>query len=766
MNSDFLVIGSGIAAASIGYFLAPHGRVTLLERESQPGYHSTGRSAALFLASYGTEQVRALTRASRAFLDAPPAGFADVPILSPRGALFVATPDQADLLDEHCALLQAMSPLSQRLNRDQTLALVPVLRPELLLGGALEPDASDIDVHALHQGYLKGLRRHGGTLVCEAEATHIERHGNEWIVQAGGREYRAPLLVNAAGAWCDEVARLAGVRPIGLQPKRRSAFIFAPPAGLDVSRWPSVVGADESWYFKPDAGLLLGSPANADPVDAQDVQPEELDIATAASTASRRTPRCRSAGPRAPGRGCAASSPMATWWVASMRRCRASSGWRRKAATASRPRPRWARPARRCCAAKRCPSTWPTSGSRLKCFRRHVCSLFEQRKPMRVFSASLATETNTFAPMPTGMATFRERGYWKAGDHPEYMSFFAGPLWAARQRGKPLGWTLIEGMVAGAQPSGTTTRAAYEALREELLADLQAALPVDMVLLGLHGAMVADGYDDCEGDLLQRVRAIVGPKVVVGAELDPHHHLSEAMVNNADVLVAFKEYPHTDILERALELVDLCVAKHEGRIAPRGQRGRLPHDRHHAHLARPGARLRRPDHGAGGQGRHPVDQHRARLRLGRRAGHGHQAAGLQRCQGGRRRRPGRGAGAAAGRRADRPARGADRALPRHRRVAGRGAGLRRRPGGAGRRRRQPRRRCGGRLHLHPAAHAGARHRQNLPGPAVGPDRRARRLRGRRRRAAEPAHRRQDRPAVGRPAGPAGDGEGAAAATCS
>ncbi len=279
MNSDFLVIGSGIAAASIGYFLAPHGRVTLLERESQPGYHSTGRSAALFLASYGTEQVRALTRASRAFLDQPPAGFADVPILSPRGALFAATPEQADLLDEHCALLARMSPQSRRLSREQTLALVPVLRPELLLGGALEPDASDIDVHALHQGYLRGLRRHGGMLVCDAEATHIERHGSEWIVQAGGREYRAPLLVNAAGAWCDVVAQKAGVRSIGLQPKRRSAFVFAPPPGLDVTHWPSVVGADESWYFKPDAGMLLGSPANADPADPQDVQPEELDIA-------------------------------------------------------------------------------------------------------------------------------------------------------------------------------------------------------------------------------------------------------------------------------------------------------------------------------------------------------------------------------------------------------------------------------------------------------------------------------------------------------
>ena len=281
MNSDFLIIGSGIAAASLGYFLAPHGRITLLERESQPGYHSTGRSAALFLASYGTEQVRALTRASRAFLDAPPASFADVPILSPRGALFAATPEQADLLDEHCALLASMSPLSRRLSRDQTLALVPVLRPESLLGGALEPDASDIDVHALHQGYLRGLRRQGGQLVCDAEVTHIERHGAEWIVMAGGREHRAALLVNAAGAWCDEVARLAGVAPIGLQPKRRSALTFAPPPGLDVTRWPSVVGADESWYIKPDAGVLLGSPANADPVPPHDVQPEELDIAVA-----------------------------------------------------------------------------------------------------------------------------------------------------------------------------------------------------------------------------------------------------------------------------------------------------------------------------------------------------------------------------------------------------------------------------------------------------------------------------------------------------
>ncbi len=187
---------------------------------------------------------------------------------------------------------------------------------------------------------------------------------------------------------------------------------------------------------------------------------------------------------------------------------------------------------------------------------------------MRVFSASLATETNTFAPMPTGLASFKDRGYFPAGKHPEAMTLFSGPLWAARIRGKERGWTLFEGMVAGAQPSGTTTRHAYETLRDELLADLRAVLPVDMVLLGLHGAMVADGYDDCEGDLLKRVREIVGPKVVIGAELDPHNHLTPEMVANADLMISFKEYPHTDVLERGMELVDICAAQVEGKVKP------------------------------------------------------------------------------------------------------------------------------------------------------------------------------------------------------
>ena len=130
---------------------------------------------------------------------------------------------------------------------------------------------------------------------------------------------------------------------------------------------------------------------------------------------------------------------------------------------------------------------------------------------MRVFSGALATETNTFGPMPTSIASFRDRGYFPAGQHPNHLLYFSGPLWAARQRGAAKGWDLVEGMVAGAQPSGTTTRHAYETLREELLADLRGAMPVDMVVLGLHGAMVADGYDDCEGDLLSKVREITGP---------------------------------------------------------------------------------------------------------------------------------------------------------------------------------------------------------------------------------------------------------------
>jgi len=280
-QTDFLIIGGGIAGASIAYWLAPHGRVVLLERESQPGYHSTGRSAAMFIESYGTAQVRALTRASRAFLAAPPPGFSEHPLLTPRACLLVGAPGQEALLESHWELLHAMTPQARRLTREQAIDLVPALRRDCVIGAVLEPEAADMDVHAIHQGYLRGLRRAGGSVVCDAEATRIERAQAHWEVSTPQGVFRAPVLVNAAGAWADVVAQRAGVPPLGLQPKRRSAFTFAPPAGVDVRQWPCVISADESWYFKPDAGLLLGSPANADPVPPQDVQPEELDIALA-----------------------------------------------------------------------------------------------------------------------------------------------------------------------------------------------------------------------------------------------------------------------------------------------------------------------------------------------------------------------------------------------------------------------------------------------------------------------------------------------------
>ena len=187
---------------------------------------------------------------------------------------------------------------------------------------------------------------------------------------------------------------------------------------------------------------------------------------------------------------------------------------------------------------------------------------------MKVFFAALGTETNTFSPLPTSLASFKDRDYYPSGTHPGKPTFLSAPLHVLRERCAALGWELAEGVIAAAQPSGTTTRAAYETLREELLADLAKAMPVDMVVLGMHGAMVADGYDDCEGDVLARVRAMVGSTVIVGAELDLHAHLSSQMVQEADVLVLYKEYPHTDIMARAKELVDLCFATYDKKIQP------------------------------------------------------------------------------------------------------------------------------------------------------------------------------------------------------
>ena len=281
---DFVVVGAGMAGASVGWELAQQGaRVLLLEREDQPGYHSTGRSAALFMETYGTPQIRALTRASRAFLQAPPADFGTHgSVLAPRGVVYLAAPDQGDLLEQTCAALHPHAPGLERLDHTALMARLPLLlRGEAVGAGLFEPGAADIDVHALHQGYLRSLRQHGGRLRCNSEVVALQRAAGVWtLALQDGATLQARHVVNAAGAWADRLGQLAGAAPIGLQPRRRSAFTFAAPAGLDVARLPALMAVDESFYIKPDAGQLLGSPANADPVDAHDVQPEEIDIAT------------------------------------------------------------------------------------------------------------------------------------------------------------------------------------------------------------------------------------------------------------------------------------------------------------------------------------------------------------------------------------------------------------------------------------------------------------------------------------------------------
>lgn len=279
---DFAIIGAGIAGASVAARLAAHGRVVLLERESQPGYHSTGRSAAMFMESYGPPMVRALTRASRAFFLQPPPGFTDQPLLHDRGALYMALAGQQHALDalqhelgDSCAGLRL-------LDRDATVSLLPCLRPETVLGGLLDPMAMDIDVHALHQGFLRMMRHAGGELHTRAELTQAHRANGVWqLGRADGQMTHARTVVNAAGAWADQVGALCGSASIGLVPHRRSAFTFSPPEGVDVSAWPVASSMDDTWYIKPDAGVLLGSPANADVTAPHDVVPEELDIATA-----------------------------------------------------------------------------------------------------------------------------------------------------------------------------------------------------------------------------------------------------------------------------------------------------------------------------------------------------------------------------------------------------------------------------------------------------------------------------------------------------
>jgi D-arginine dehydrogenase len=280
VRSDFLVVGGGIAGASAGYFLAASGTVTLLEAEAVPGYHATGRSAALFSEYYGNAVVRALTAASRPFYTAPPPGFT-APLLSPRGVLALCPHGAEARFDQVLAAgLTAPVPVRE-LGPGEAQRHCPVVRPEWFSRAMLKPAAMDIDVDAVHQGFLRGIRARGGQVVRSAGVRALSRSAGEWRAVTGAGEFSAPCLVNAAGAWADEIAGLAGVPGIGLTPLRRSACIVAAPAAAGASRWPMVADVTETFYVKPESGRLLLSPADATPVPPGDARPEDIDIAAA-----------------------------------------------------------------------------------------------------------------------------------------------------------------------------------------------------------------------------------------------------------------------------------------------------------------------------------------------------------------------------------------------------------------------------------------------------------------------------------------------------
>lgn len=273
--ADVIVVGAGIAGASAAAELAGDGQVIVLEMEAQPGYHATGRSAAFFAAAYGHPTVRGITACCERFFREPPDDFGPSSLIRDRDCMFFGREDQAGLL----GAMHAEYPGLELLDAAAVLERVPVFAPGYLHGALREGRGGDLDVDALLQGYLRRLRRRGGALYSSQPAQSLRRRGSVWRVSTGVETFEAPVLVNAAGAWADTVAARAGLPALGLQPLRRTAFTVDAPPGMSIADWPEMVDVAEDFYFKPEAGRILVSPADETPLEPCDARPEEFDVA-------------------------------------------------------------------------------------------------------------------------------------------------------------------------------------------------------------------------------------------------------------------------------------------------------------------------------------------------------------------------------------------------------------------------------------------------------------------------------------------------------
>jgi D-arginine dehydrogenase len=289
---DFLVVGAGISGAAAAYELAAHGATVLLEMEDRPGHHSTGRSASLYTPNYGPKAVRAVCQAAYPFFRDPPRGFSDYPVLTPRGALSVAIDDPQGQLDRQLQDHGAEHPISE-ITPAEACRLCPPLRPDLFRRALYEPGVMDMDAAAIHQGFLRGFKSRGGRLAVAEPVTALEPMSGDsaggWTAVTRTNRYHARVVVNAAGAWADRLASMAGVAPIGLEPRLRTAMVFEAPPEFCSAGQPVVDFADTEAYFKPEAGRIMASPGDATPSEPMDAYPDDMVVAELADYLERHT---------------------------------------------------------------------------------------------------------------------------------------------------------------------------------------------------------------------------------------------------------------------------------------------------------------------------------------------------------------------------------------------------------------------------------------------------------------------------------------------